>query len=78
MHHSEIHNNSLRLSRIKMQKVTVVLLLALLAVASATSKFKRLTPINPEPQCSLLEIAMCAEEIAGTQPASQKDRLASF
>ncbi len=49
-----------------MQKLTIVLLFALLALATATPmKFKKLTPANPEPQCSLLEIAACADEIGG-------------
>jgi hypothetical protein len=49
-----------------MQKLTIVLLLALLALATATPmKFKKLTPINPEPQCSILEVAACAGEIGG-------------
>jgi hypothetical protein len=50
-----------------MQKLTIVLLFALLSLASASLKFKKLTPINPEPQCSLLEIAACAGEIGGKQ-----------
>jgi hypothetical protein len=53
-----------------MQKVTIVLLFALLAVAFATPTFKRLTPINPVPQCSLLEIVACAGEIEGKQCTS--------
>ncbi len=49
-----------------MQKLTIVLLFGLLALATATPmKFKKLTPANPEPQCSLLEIAACADEIGG-------------
>jgi len=49
-----------------MQKLTIVLLFALLALATATPmKFKKLNPANPEPQCSLLEIAACADEIGG-------------
>jgi hypothetical protein len=49
-----------------MQKLTIVLLFALLALATATPmKFKKLTPINPEPQCSILEVAACAGEIGG-------------
>jgi hypothetical protein len=48
-----------------MQKLTIVLLFALLALASASGKFKKLTPLNPEPQCSILEVAACAGEIGG-------------
>jgi hypothetical protein len=49
-----------------MQKLTIVLLFALLALATATPmKFKKLTPINPEPHCSILEVAACAGEIGG-------------
>jgi hypothetical protein len=48
-----------------MQRLTIVLLFGLLALASASSKFKRLTPIQPQPQCSLLEVEMCAGEIGG-------------
>jgi hypothetical protein len=48
-----------------MQKLTIVLLFALLALASASAKFKRLNAINPEPQCSLLEVEACAGEIEG-------------
>jgi hypothetical protein len=51
----------------KMQKLTFVLLFGLLALASASSRFKRLTPIQPQPQCSLLEVEMCAGEIGGTR-----------
>ncbi len=49
----------------KMQRLTMVLLFGLLGLASASSKFKRLTPIQPQPQCSLLEVEMCAGEIGG-------------
>jgi len=48
-----------------MQKLTLVLLFGLLALATATPKFKKLTPINPEPLCSLTEITLCAGEIGG-------------
>jgi hypothetical protein len=48
-----------------MQKLTIVFVFSLLAVASASLKFKKLTPLNPEPQCSLLEVEMCAGEIGG-------------
>jgi hypothetical protein len=52
--------------KVKMQKLTITLLFALLALATATPmKFKKLTPINPVPQCSLLEVAACAGEIGG-------------
>jgi len=51
----------------KMQKLTMVLLFGLLALASASSKFKRLTPVQPQPQCSLLEVEMCAGEIGGNR-----------
>ena len=48
-----------------MQKLTIVLLFVLVALASATPKYKRLTPVNPVPQCSLIEVAACAGEIEG-------------
>jgi hypothetical protein len=58
--------NIIKLHRIsKMQKLTVVLFFGLVALASASSKFKRLTPVNPVPQCSLTEVAACADEISG-------------
>ena len=48
-----------------MQKLTLVLLFVLVALAAASPKYKRLTPINPEPQCSLTEILACVGEIGG-------------
>ena len=50
-----------------MQKLTLVLLFVLVALAAASPKYKRLTPINPEPQCSLTEILACVGEIGGMQ-----------
>jgi hypothetical protein len=52
-----------------MQKLTIVVLFGLLALASASAKFKRLTPVNPVPQCSLTEVAACADEIEGKFPS---------
>jgi hypothetical protein len=49
-----------------MQKLMIVVLFGLLALASASSiKYKRLTPINPEPQCGFTDILACAGEIGG-------------
>jgi hypothetical protein len=54
-----------------MQKLTIVVLFGLLALASASAKFKRLTLClcNPVPQCSLTEVAACADEIEGKFPS---------
>jgi hypothetical protein len=62
----------------KMQRLTIVLLFGLLALASASSKFKRLTPIQPQPQCSLLEVEMCAGEIGGKRVRILSDFFLSF
>jgi len=52
----------------KMQKLTLVLLMALVALATAgPHRFQRLTPVHPVPQCGVTEIAACAGEIGGKE-----------
>jgi hypothetical protein len=49
-----------------MQKLMIVVFFGLLALASASSiKYKRLTPVNPVPMCSVTEIIACVDEIEG-------------